>query len=1368
MPHSKHHPYGPLEAVRATPSLQRSSPFRTQPFWHSYSDTGDMPPSQSSELTAAQLEAQYRNVLGAPPFSEATTPRQLWRQWVNTYPGVSVTEGVFKQWFQKYRVGEGAVEVSGYKALEALAGDRLRELQASGFRTAFKLCSALLKEASPLKVTDASMREWLQHHGGGVLSSITSAAGLEESAGDRVREYLAGGTGRHDPEVLHAWLQTQGILCPRRHCQAWLSRDWRPVGWADTAEQLEEKAGDILRLPEHADDFATPLSITGLLDGMRGWEDPVLVSPEILREWYMQYHPGSGEIQVASATHLDCVLGSDRALYALDGYRALSRHLSLRAKPIAASLRTCRSWLDSLDPRVIERARQLQAPEKPMQRMRHKRPRTRVPLGTVEEVEDRLGFNLRLHHLKYGFGYSKSEGVAVCRRLGYDVSESIYMRWLAVRGEGDALRAAGVAFWQANRTKLLRLYHVEGQTAQDICQVLQKEHRVVCRVSDLRRWLDHPAQALRHLQSVEDIDGHPCASRALDQLQEGFAPEAVAEALKHEFSVVVAAPRLRQYRRYKEQTGQTWTCRWLERHHWKWLYSQTTAASMLGFRRGRCERREADLKAVQEKFCEHAAVSPDLVPLSELSKFYTKHEPMAQLRFQHAGARVYDDFIQRSTVEPFCRVLPDALPGSALELFAGASGGRFRREHAPPLLLDYCRQVAENDATLCFPLECAAACCTLAYARGKCESVHGRQTWGGSMLAAQPAQWCAAWPKTDFESWVKYGSWTHCDSCGSFYFNDSGFKECYSSTAGCVASDDASVFRPEVPSDPTAHRGGEEIGVTSRWWMDPSMYKPDKWCGRCVSPADHPRPVAHAGEMASRALRARARAKASAKACAEAGVPKMEPVVETQRLYRIPRLPSPGDSVATTWAGEVVTWPRLAPGASEFRYGASEGPTFLDMTNEEKYALRLIQMHVKKVEEHFLKGSGGPKHYKNYKKTGVTKAFWAGHKVTEDSMPTARSKAAFRWLTKHNELYKARLLNQHHSHDCPGQYGQHISSFDLFIVFDGMECAAWPWLYPTTDFTDTGILAHYRTVHDDNKNRTVSIGESFTRKCQSEVRAYAENPDLAFFLYETQLARKFFHAHSRGQKLGVTADVLMRHSQVTSGYWEIVRDALADLVRVQMAKCHDREGHPDLYKAVRDAHGDASWMVAFPNLFITIAPAEWRFPLPYWMEPYRTCLSGGAYLIGLHMYFLVLSMWGFLSNRFGHRWFRVLEYAVRTEYQGRGTPHWHICAWVLVASGSLASLVGRIGATGGTLAAALGFVKFLGLLFLCEVDVQTGNGRLNYINGYVSKGHDSVDVGLGEYTQKGSTALGDGTDADAFAPPGVPLPRLDSFRNSGE
>ena len=84
--------------------------------------------------------------------------------------------------------------------------------------------------------------------------------------------------------------------------------------------------------------------------------------------------------------------------------------------------------------------------------------------------------------------------------------------------------------------------------------------------------------------------------------------------------------------------------------------------------------------------------------------------------------------------------------------------------------------------------------------------------------------------------------------------------------------------------------------------------------------------------------------------------------------------------------------------------------------------------------------------------------------------------------------------------------------------------------------------------------------------------------------------------------------------------------------------------------------------------------------------------------------------------------------------QGRGTPHWHIAMWV-ICHGLLARLAGN---TGKRCISA--FVKFLQLVFHCEIDVQIGNGRLNYINGYVAKDHDSVDVGLGEYVQKGSTA----------------------------
>ena len=91
---------------------------------------------------------------------------------------------------------------------------------------------------------------------------------------------------------------------------------------------------------------------------------------------------------------------------------------------------------------------------------------------------------------------------------------------------------------------------------------------------------------------------------------------------------------------------------------------------------------------------------------------------------------------------------------------------------------------------------------------------------------------------------------------------------------------------------------------------------------------------------------------------------------------------------------------------------------------------------------------------------------------------------------------------------------------------------------------------------------------------------------------------------------------------------------------------------------------------------------------------------------------MVRMVWQFLANRFGHKYFVVYEWVMKTEYQGRGTPHWHIAVWVL-SFGLLQALAGRTGS-----AVVSCFVRLLELLFCCDIDVQVGNGRLNYINGH--------------------------------------------------
>ena len=128
-------------------------------------------------------------------------------------------------------------------------------------------------------------------------------------------------------------------------------------------------------------------------------------------------------------------------------------------------------------------------------------------------------------------------------------------------------------------------------------------------------------------------------------------------------------------------------------------------------------------------------------------------------------------------------------------------------------------------------------------------------------------------------------------------------------------------------------------------------------------------------------------------------------------------------------------------------------------------------------------------------------------------MPTPRAVAAFRFLQEHNEYYKS-FLRQHNSLlDADGVLT--ISSYDLFICMEGIECAMYPHLYPTTRFTDSGIRSHTRAEIEDGPARVVSIARSWTRKALSAVRVYAEHRDLAFFMYEKWMAMKLFHAQVR-------------------------------------------------------------------------------------------------------------------------------------------------------------------------------------------------------------------------------------------------------------
>ena len=93
------------------------------------------------------------------------------------------------------------------------------------------------------------------------------------------------------------------------------------------------------------------------------------------------------------------------------------------------------------------------------------------------------------------------------------------------------------------------------------------------------------------------------------------------------------------------------------------------------------------------------------------------------------------------------------------------------------------------------------------------------------------------------------------------------------------------------------------------------------------------------------------------------------------------------------------------------------------------------------------------------------------------------------------------------------------------------------------------------------------------------------------------------------------------------------------------------------------------------------------------------------------------------ANYFKH----VFEHVIRVEFQGRGTLHIHIALWAIVADGL--DLRGTSGQSHDS-----PIIRFLENIGFASVDVQYGEGFLNYINGYTSKASDALDFRLKEHT----------------------------------
>ena len=477
----------------------------------------------------------------------------------------------------------------------------------------------------------------------------------------------------------------------------------------------------------------------------------------------------------------------------------------------------------------------------------------------------------------------------------------------------------------------------------------------------------------------------------------------------------------------------------------------------------------------------------------------------------------------------------------------------------------------------------------------------------------------------------------------------------------------------------------------------------------------------------------------------------------------------------------VDDWPLYDEAAREFvskkteedRWDILKGQgavSMLDLTQEEADSLRLIEVTCGVRSE---RGKLGSAPVYNLKKTTVVKAHW----IPElDDFPSDRAKAAFEYFEKHEQYKALKVQRDRHfsmaaEEPDESKRTHYIHTSRLLLHIQCVEVGAFPLLYPTVDYCDSDLKA--RLDKEDPvkyKGKLFSIHRGFVAKVQSTIRHYEETPMWAFLLYDMHLTRTSMQAISIADSKGVSPDVIADNQHISASYWANEQDVLAGRVRSLSRLLDDlqalREGDEsqravslqDIMRAphwsvehggpcafteddlrrIRDyAYGSLSVEqkvpLDLPNVFITISPAEWKFPLAWGIfGRLKDHLPKFLGSLAVHMYTVVTNVILHYVFKPGCFFASVFDHVIRMEYQGRGTPHWHIAAWAIPLDGTpLDGLVGRSGSEHSSR-----LVSFLECALGASIDVQFGTGYLNYIDGYVAKEHDSLDFSLKEHTKK--------------------------------
>ena len=247
---------------------------------------------------------------------------------------------------------------------------------------------------------------------------------------------------------------------------------------------------------------------------------------------------------------------------------------------------------------------------------------------------------------------------------------------------------------------------------------------------------------------------------------------------------------------------------------------------------------------------------------------------------------------------------------------------------------------------------------------------------------------------------------------------------------------------------------------------------------------------------------------------------------------------------------------------------------------------------------------------------------------------------------------------------------------------------------------DTAVERTSADSADKSKSYKPQLVSCFQRKLQGPCLDYAQDFGLHAFWHDLLLAKKISSIVALADARRVAAEDIASDMQQFSAFWRRQQAKLEDMCRSQ---------------------GE------LPNLFCTVAPAEWNFPL-HALVFCRHTLSHSQVLLTRHFYHVFTEG---LERLFGNHLSEELtgirrcsHWTLRFEFQQRGTLHVHALAWI-TPSVPLETLSAR---SGDSTASPL--FKHLDDLFHGSIDIQAGTGHhclLRYVAGYISKASDALD-----------------------------------------